>query len=109
MRALGAAQPSPDVLAVDLVNTAFEVFDLTSETGRLAEHVARASLDAERAPLVRISNGDDYALLTSPQHLWRLVDRVDELELAIGVLAGACVRGLTDPRRMERLLQQLDA
>lgn len=107
--ALGLPRRRPPPLAVDLVNTEVEMLDLTLEPGRLGDHIARASRDGERAPPVLVGHAEDYALLTSAQHLWRLVDRVDELELAIRVLASACVRGLAQAPPMERLLEQLDA
>lgn len=101
--------PSPAILAAQLVNTTVETLDLTRGMTMLAQFVARASRDAERAPLVRVDHGGDYALLTSAPHVWRLVDRIDELEIAIAVLAGACVRGFGQTERMERLLEELDA
>ncbi len=107
-RALGVRDAEPEVVAADLVNTDVELLDLGAGASDLGWHVARAARDAERAPLVRIDDGDGYALLVSPQHLWRLVDRVDEHEVAIGVLAIACARGLGESVQLERLLAGLD-
>jgi uncharacterized protein with PhoU and TrkA domain len=97
-----------EVLAADLVNTESEILDVSTAAADLATLVARAAQEAERAPVVRLDGEDGYALLTSPQHLWRLVDRVNELEVAIHVLATFCVRDLAQAAHMERLLELLD-
>jgi uncharacterized protein with PhoU and TrkA domain len=108
LAALGRPDGATEVLAADLVNTEAEVLDVSSAAADLATLVARAAQAAQRAPVVRVDGDDGYALLTSPQHLWRLVDRVNELEVAIHVLATFCVRDLAQAAPMEQLLELLD-
>jgi hypothetical protein len=109
LRALGRRAPPPAPLAGDLVNTEVEILDVAADRDKLATAIERAVRDGEGAPVVRLDHGGGYALLTSAQHLWRLVDRVDELELALAALASACVRGLSSLAATEALLQEVDA
>ncbi len=104
-RALAAAQDRPyaQALAAELVNTEVEETGLPLDPAL----VRRAAAERARAPMVRVAEGEDYALLVSPEHVWTLADRVDELEVALQVLATALAH--TDPERLRELLDNTDA
>jgi hypothetical protein len=106
LRALGR-RPPPEAHADDRLNTTIEVLAATATARELTAAVTRAASQQERSPLVRLGEEDGYVLLASPRHLWRLAERIDELELALAVLASAWVRGMAGTRAMEELLRKL--
>ncbi len=105
--ALGTAVAG-EVLAADLVNTRAEPLDVEAAPAALPELIRRAWDEGAGAPMVRLEDGERYALLVSSEHLWRLADQVDEVELAVQVLSSALVGGLGSPAVAEALRAQLD-
>ncbi|MEJ7783370.1 MAG: hypothetical protein WKF96_01115 [Solirubrobacteraceae bacterium] len=98
-----------DSLAADTINTEAEPVPVADASRRLSDLVARAAHEGARAPLVRLDQADgSSALLASSEHLWSLVDRVDELEVSLRILAVASIREL-GAERLEALLAELGA
>jgi hypothetical protein len=95
-------------LAADLINTDVELVSVPLDEREQRRLVARASELSTRAPVARIEDGGAFALLVSAEHLWALADRVDELEVALGVLATACVLHLGGRAALEALLAELE-
>jgi hypothetical protein len=104
-RALGhAVEPTS---AASIVNTDAETASVPLDAERQRALVARASTEGAGAPVVRLDDGEAFALLISPEHFWTLADRVDELEVALRTLATAVARGFDSPERLEWLLARL--
>jgi hypothetical protein len=63
---------------------------------RLAELVERARRDGAAAPIARLgAKMGRGSLLVSGDHVWRLVDAIDDLQLALDALATAAVEVMT--------------
>jgi hypothetical protein len=99
----------PDEPATDAINTEAEPVAVADAGERLCDLVARAAREGAGAPLVRLDQADgSFALLASSEHLWSLADRVDELEVALRILAVAAAGELGE-ERLESLLVELGA
>ncbi len=109
LNAMGHPEAVPAEAAAELVNMDAQTVPLAEAQRELPMLVARTSSGAGRAPIVRIDGDDCFALLVSPDHVWRLVDRVDELEVALHVLANASLRGLDAHDQLQDLLNRLTA
>lgn len=95
-----------DRTGAELVNT--DVEDIEAPTGDQVEAlVRRASHDGSGAPMVKIGQGEQFALLVSPRHVWDLVDRVDDLQASLAALATVLAIGRREPNRLAAVLSEI--
>ncbi len=107
--ALGERAQIDDVLGAELVNTETEALTTTDAARDLKQLIGRAAERGEEAPMVRIGVLPEVALLVSPDHIWTLANRVDELEIALRALAVAAVDVLAERSRLEALRELLQS
>lgn len=94
-------------LAPARLSSEAEILPAEEASARLESLIRRASQAGPQAPLVRLDADEDYAVLTSGERWWQLSDRVDELTLALHVLATTVAREL-GTTELERLAQELE-
>jgi hypothetical protein len=101
--AIGQSGSEEPPLGAELVNVDPELVGMPVSEERLRELVQRADREGAQAPIVRLGEEGEFALLVSRRHVWDLVDRVDELQAALDALAIACAQGPHGSDRIHEL------